>query len=171
MRILYPFLILILSLFQVQAQNCLFEFEDNEILCFADPSLQDGGTITATCAEYESDDFINGLVIIKNITDCDDDAGVVIRRRFTDAIRSASRSRADCSKEVVFEVNADPTTLCFGKSLTLNIEISDFGTCASCPGAMVSEIPSMSEWGLLIFCLLLLNLGLILIARKEALVA
>lgn len=144
------------------AQNCLFLDPGTNsfpIMCFADPTLMDGDEIQLTEAEFNNDAFLMNLVTTDinggGLTvDCDMNATVkVIRIRRLTSNSSASARNGGATTTITFETSS-VVGACDGQSLSLNVRV-------------LAPIPTFSQWGLLIFALLILNLGSILVWKQR----
>jgi len=151
------------------AQNCIFldpATPDFPIMCFADPTTMDGDEITLTAAQFDDDAFIMSLIETNFIdgagfaggltVDCDVDAGVsIIRVRRLQSGNATARNSGLNLSEITFETSS-VVGACNAQTLSLNVRIAS------------PSIPTLSQWSIMIFGLLLLNISLILIRYKTS---
>lgn len=128
---------------------------------FVEPGRRSGDAIEVTETEFFSDDFIVGLVdtTMANVrATCDATATVRVRRpsRFR---RNESTSRSNntilFTDTIIFSIESGGD--CDGHCLILNVSVI----------ADPDPIPTLSQWGLIIFGLLVLNLGIGFILEKR----
>ena len=151
---------------QVVSGNCLYVgsvHPDNRIMCFTDPSLMNGDVITLTEAQFNDTDFLmtlvdtsfnNGMIRLRD--NCDETAGVKIirQRRLTNNFIASSRNNT--SKITFSLTSTDLAPPCVGANYELSLNVR-----------VIAPIPTLSQWGLLIFALLLLNIGGVFIWRNQ----
>jgi len=131
-----------------------------DVMCFVDNTLSDGDEIELTEAQFNDDAFLQTLIIDMS-SNCD--MGAVAEPRRVRRLReNTSNSRSSGGRilgTITFVVvptdPLNPSAACDGKSLSLMVR---------CPA---DPIPTLSQWGLMIFGLLVLNIGSIFISKNQ----
>lgn len=117
---------------------------------FIDPNLESGDTIELSETEFENTDFLNFIAASEG--GCDGSQHISVRRpsRINRGPQTNLRSRNSRVETIAFTSRCSP-----GNCLILNVRI------------LPDLIPTLSQWSLIIFGLLILNLGIGFILKKN----